>query len=356
MRRFWNADFGLRIDGTVGIILALAFALLAAPSPSRAQQPAKVYRIGYLAVGFRAVSPGGLETDPYHCPKQAGIYWQAFVEGLRERGYIRGQNLIIECRSIEGQEERAPALAAELVRLKANLIAAIGVPNILAAKQATSTIPIVMVGVRDPVGLGLVASLARPGGNVTGLTSVIGVEIVGKRLQVLKEAVPRVFRVAVLSYLTGLPCQECQREEEATAQALGLTLQQYGVRAPEELEGAFTAMTKARAEALLTETQPFMWVHRQRIVTLAAKRQLPAIYHHRDFAEDGGLLAYAADEAAIYRRVGFYADKIFKGANPGDLPVEQPTKFELFINLKTAKALGLTIPQSLLIQAEKVIE
>jgi putative ABC transport system substrate-binding protein len=329
---------------------------LAAPLAVEAQQPAKIYRIGYLAAGFRADSTGGLETDPHQCPIRAGIYWQAFVEGLRELGYIRGQNLIIECRSIEGREERAPALAAELLRLKPDLIVAVTAANVLAAKQATSTIPIVMTGIGNPGTLGLVASLARPGGNVTGLTNMIGAEIMGKRLQILKEAVPRVSRVAKLSDLTGVPCQECRREEEAAAQALGLTLQQYGVRAPEELEGAFTAMTKARAEALYGAPGNSFWVHRQRIVTLAAKSRLPAIYAHRDYAVDGGLLAYAADEAASYRRVGVYADKIFKGANPGDLPVEQPTKFELFINLKAAKALGLTIPQSLLIQAEKVIQ
>jgi putative ABC transport system substrate-binding protein len=278
------------------------------------------------------------------------------VEGLRERGYVQGQNLVIECRYSEGREERTPALAAEVVSLKPDLIVSNTGGNVHAVKQATSTIPIVMVNVSDPVGRGLVASLAHPGGNVTGMTEAF-LEIVGKRLQLLKEAVPKASRVAVLWYPTGsLPNPGWGMEREAAARALGVTTQSFGVRAPEELEGAFTAMTKARVEALLVEPSSFVFPHRRRIVDLAAQSRLPGMYHHRDLVEAGGLMSYAVNEPDLFRRLGVYVDKIFKGAKPGDLPVEQPTKFDLVINLKTAKALGLTIPQSLLIRADEVIQ
>ncbi len=307
-------------------------------------------------MGYLGVSTGGYETNPHHCPIQGTPNWQAFVVGLRQHGYVQDQNLVIECRWTEGREERAPALAAELVSLTPDLIVAYTSANVLAAKQATSTIPLVMGSVTDPVGKGLVASLAHPGGNVTGLTYYAGTEIAGKHLQLLQEVVPKVSRVAVLGYSTGVPSPDYRREEEAAAGALHVTLQQYGVRAPEELEGAFTAMTKARAEALLVMPHPFIWVQRQRIVELAAQSRLPAMYHHRDLVEAGGLMSYAVNESDLFRRLGFYVDKIFHGAKPADLPVEQPTKFELVINLKTAKALGLTIPQSLLNRADEVIQ
>jgi putative ABC transport system substrate-binding protein len=280
------------------------------------------------------------------------------VEGLREHGYIRGQNLVIECRYTEGREERAPAFAAELVSLKPDLLVVNSTANVRAAKQATSTIPIVMVGVIDPVRRGLVASLAQPGGNVTGLTDTF-MEMEGKRLQLLKEAVPTVSRVAALSYSSGPPsptANPLQGEVEAAARALGVTLQSYGVRAPEEFEGAFASMTKARAEALFVRSDPLWNAHVQRIVDLAAQSRLPAIYHDRLFVPAGGLMAYDVDRLASWRRLGSYVDKIFKGAKPGDLPVEQPTKLDLLINLKAAKALGLTIPPSLLMRAEQVIE
>jgi putative ABC transport system substrate-binding protein len=278
------------------------------------------------------------------------------VEGLREHGYIRGQNLVIECRYTEGRAERAPAFAAELVSLKPDLLVVNSTANVRAAKQATSTIPIVMVGVIDPVRRGLVASLAQPGGNVTGLTDTF-IEMEGKRLQLLKEAVPTVSRVAVLSHPSGGPPEPVfQRERETAAQPLGVTLQVYDVRDPADFEGAFAAMTKARAEALSVAADPFWGSHRQRIIELAAQSRLPAMYPDRDFVPAGGLLAYDVNRPDIFRRVGLYVDKIFKGANPGDLPVEQPTKFDLLINLKTAKALGLTIPPSLLMRADQVIE
>jgi putative ABC transport system substrate-binding protein len=277
------------------------------------------------------------------------------VEGLRERGYIEGQNLVIERRYTEGQDERAPSLAAELVSLKPDLIVAHGTAQVRAVKQATSEIPIVMVGVVDPVGRGLVATLAHPGGNVTGLADTVGLEILGKRLQLLKEAVPKVSSVALLYYSGAQPNPLFKESYQAAARALDVTYQLYGVRDPEEFEGAFTAMTKARAEALQVDPHPFWMGHVQRIVDLAAKSRLPAMYPGREFVEAGGLMAYQSNRPDIFRRIGFYADKIFKGANPGDLPVEQPTKFDLVINLKAAKALGLTIPQSLLSRADEVI-
>ncbi len=332
----------------LGVVLALVPP--GAPVPSHGQQPGKVYRIGYLEVA----SPAPSDTTPQHCPVKGTRNWQAWVEGLREHGYIPGQNLVIECRWTQGREERAPALAAELVSLKVDLLVAGGTVQVRAAKQATRTIPIVMVGVTEPERRGLVASLAHPGGNVTGLTDTL-IEMEGKRLQLLKEAIPKVSRVAVLEHLVATPEPLFQGEREGAARALEVTLQSYGVRDPEEFAGAFTAMTKARAEALFVVPSPFWLVHVQRIVELAAQSRLPAMYPWRDFVEAGGLLAYDVNRPAIFRRLGFYVDKILKGATPADLPVEQPTKFELVINLKTAKALGLTIPQSVLLRADEVI-
>ncbi|HSB77208.1 MAG TPA: ABC transporter substrate-binding protein [Candidatus Methylomirabilis sp.] len=333
----------------LSVILDLA--LLAAPVPSPGQQPAKVYRIGNLQA-----DPAPTDQTPEHCPVKGSPLWQALVEGLGERGYIQGQNLVIVCRYTGGRLERAPALAAELVSLKPDLIVAAGTVSTRAIKQATSTIPIVMVYVLDPVTAGLVASLARPGGNVTGVTMDAGLEILGKHLQFLKEAVPTVSRVAVLSYAVHPLRATILRETQAAAQALGVTLQTYEVREPEEFAGAFTAMTKARAEALLVLPHPFTYVHARRIATLAAQSRLPAVYPFREAVEAGGLLAYATNTPDMFRRAATFVDKIFKGANPGDLPVEQPTKFDLLVNLKAAKALGLTIPQSLLNRADEVIQ
>ncbi len=329
----------------------LALGLLAVPVLSSGQQPGKVYRMGYLGV-----STSGYETNPQHCPRKGGYYqWQAWLEGLQERGYVQGQNVVIECRWTEGREERAPALAAELVSLKVDLLVAFGTVQVRAAKQATTEIPILMVGVIDPVRRGLVASLAHPGGNVTGLTDTVGMQMEGKRLEFLKEAIPKLSRVAVLTHFA-TPEPLFGREWEVAARALGLTLQTYDVRTPEELTGAFTAMTTARAEGLFVKPDPFWMDHIQRIVDLAAQSRLPAVYPFRVFVEAGGLMAYDVNKPAIHRRLGVYVDQILKGAKPGDLPVEQPTTFELIINLKTAKALGLTIPPTLLIQADEVIQ
>jgi putative ABC transport system substrate-binding protein len=334
--------------------VTLALVLLAVPVHSPGQQPAKVYRIGYLAVG-----PAPTEQTPQYCPIKGGSSGRAWVEGLREHGYIEGQNLLIECRWTEGHEERAPVLAAELVSLKPDLLVAFGTVQVRAAKQATTEIPIVMVGVIEPVRRGLVTSLAHPGGNVTGPTNTVGMEIEGKRLQLLKEAVPKLSRVAVLHYFSAGPPDPnhpFQREEEAAAQTLGLTLRFYEVRDPNELAGAFAAMAKAREEALYVVPNPFWGGHEQRIADLAVQSRLPTVSGDRDIVQAGGLLSYYANIPAIRRRVAFYVDKILHGANPGDLPVEQPTKFDLIINLKTAKALGLTIPQSLLNRADEVIQ
>ena len=338
---------------TLGFIVTLALALLAAAFPSHAQQPAKVYRIGWLGIN----GPTPTDQTPQQCPIKGIPLWQAWLEGLREYGYLPGQNLLLECRYTAGQAGRAPALAAELVSLKPDLIVACCAnANARAAKQATATIPIVILNVSKPVEEGLVASLAHPGGNVTGLIDTIGGELGGKQLQLLKEAVPKLSRVAVLRYSGpgGSPAY-FGRETEAAARLLGLTLQLYEVRAPEELEGAFAAMTTARAEGLFVADAAFLYVHGQRIVDLAAQSRLPAVYSWRERVQAGGLMAYGSDYPAMFRRAGFYVDKILHGANPGDLPVEQPTKFNLVINLKTAKALGLTIPQSILLQADEVI-
>jgi len=340
------ANGELRIGSTATFIVALALALLVAPVPSHAQQPAKVYRIG----GLGGVSP----TNPYFDRDWRG----GFREGMRECGYSEGQHYVLEYRWTDAPWEQAPSLAAELVSLKPDLILVLGVLRTRAVKQATSTIPIVMVHVIDPVEAGLIASFARPGGNVTGLTFTAGPEIAGKYLELLKAVVAQLSRVAVLSgpaewtaaHITYL------RETQAAARGLGLTLQFYDIRDPKEFEGAFAAMRMARAEALLVLPAPFHTIHARRIADLAAQSRLPAVYGDRESVQAGGLMTYAVNGPAIFRRAAMYVDKIFKGTKPGDLPVEQPTKFNLLINLKTAKALGLTIPQSLLLLADEVIQ
>ena len=332
--------------------VALALGFLAVPLPSDAQQPGKVYRIGYLGVNAFALTEA---THPQKCPMTGAQNWQAWLGGLRAHGYVPGQNLVVDCRWTEGQAERAPALAAELVSLKPDLMVVAYTVNVRAAKQATSTIPIVMVNVSNPVERGLVANLARPGGNVTGPTDTL-LETQGKLLQLLKEAVPTISRVAVLTHPGVTPEPAFARDRETAARALDMTLQVHGLRDPAEFADVFAAMTKDKAEALFVVADSFWQAHIQRIVDLAAQSRLPTVYPWRDFVTAGGLMAYDVNRTAIFRRLGVYVDKILKGANPGDLPVEQPTKFDLLINLKTAKALGLTIPQSLLMRAEEVIQ
>ncbi len=311
-------------------------------APLAAQQAAKIARIGYLT--------GSLAANP-HLP-------EAFRQGLRDFGYVEGRNLLIEIRSPEGKPERLPALAAELVALKVDVIVAGGTPQALAAKQATRTLPIVFAGVADPVASGLVTSLARPGGNVTGL-SVLGTDLVGKALELLKQAIPGVSLVAALWEPGGLgerTEKDILKGADVAARALGVRLQFVEARGPADFDRAFSEITRERAGALTLLPSNMFVRERRRLVDLAAKNRLPAVYTYREFVDAGGLMAYAANLADSFRRAATYVDKILKGTKPGDLPVEQPTKFELVINLKTAKALGLTIPQSVLGRADEVIQ
>jgi putative ABC transport system substrate-binding protein len=324
-------------------VLAL-LALGTAPLAAEAQQAAKIARIGYLSTNL-AASPHLRE---------------AFRQGLRDLGYVEGRNVVIEYRSAEGKPERVPALAAELVALKVDLIVTAGSTLVtLAAMQATKTIPIVFTGVGDPVTSGLVTSLARPGGNVTGLSG-LGPELVGKRLEQLTQAVPGVGRVAVL-WRPGALGERTDKDmltgADVAARALGVRLQFVeATRDPADFDRAFSDMTRARAGALtVLPSNMFLREHR-RLVDLAAKNRLPAVYTSREFVDAGGLMSYGANFADLYRRAATYVDKILKGAKPSELPVEQPTKFELVINLQTAKALGLTIPQSVLGRADEVIQ
>jgi putative ABC transport system substrate-binding protein len=325
---------------TVGLVATLALALLLAPLAPEAQPPTHVHRIGALSA---------LGTTPGQNP-----FVEAFLEGMRALGYVEGQHFVLEYRGAEGQFEGFPDLAAELVRLKVEVIVAQGTPAALAAKHATTMIPVVMVGVGDPVGSGLVASLARPGGNITGL-STLSPELVGKQLEFLKDVHPAVSRVALLWNPANPIHALMVREAEVAAQALGVQLHRVEARGPEVLDRAFAAMTSAHAGALLVLGDPMFFAHRSRLAELAATSRLPTIHNVRAFVEAGGLLSYGASIPDQWRRAATYVDKILKGAKPADLPVEQPTKFELIINLKTAEALGLTIPPVLLFQADEVI-
>ena len=309
--------------------------LVLASRAATAQPPSGPPRIGYL-------SPG------------PGFPFEAFREGLRELGYTEGRNLVIERRSADGYPGRLGNLAADLVRLRVDVIVTATTAAAQAAQRATTTIPIVFALADSPVSLGLVASVAKPGGNVTGLTGLI-VELTGKRLELLKQALPQLTRVAVL----WAPYQlspAALKEAQNAARTLRLQLEASEVRDPSELDAAFNRMTASHAQALLILPNPMFVAQRIRIAELALKHRLPAMYNLREFADVGGLLSYAPDLAHMSRRAATYVDKILKGAKPGDLPVEQPTKFDFVINLKTAKALGLTIPPSLLLQADQVIE
>jgi len=322
------------------IVTLLVAAALATSLASDAQQPKKVSRIGFLL----ASSPSSTATRV-----------EAFRRGLRELGYVEGQNIAIEWRYAEGKLDRLPDFAAELVRLKVDIIVAEGAPAAHAAKNATRAVPIVMGNAADPVGTGLVASLARPGGNITGLSD-FHAGVITKRLELLKEVVPTASRIAVLLNPAN-PTNPLQlREIQATAPALGVTLLSLEVKGPDDIEHAFTAMKKERTGALIVFGDPTIVTHRRRIAELAVKSRLPAIYASRASMDAGGLMSYGTNFDDLYRRAAIYVDKILRGAKPADLPVEQPTKFELIINLKTAKALGLTIPRSLLLRADQVIE
>jgi putative tryptophan/tyrosine transport system substrate-binding protein len=280
---------------------------------------------------------------------------EAFRHGLRDLGYVEGRNIAIEYRFAEGQADRLPALVAELIRLKVDIMVIDGTAAIRAAQHATTTIPIVMALSGDPVGDGLVASLARPGGNITGLSMMIP-EVSGKRLELLQEAVPKLSHVAVL-WNTDFPGSTLAfKETQTAAHALGLQLQSLEVRSPDEFDQAFAAMTREHADALVVISNELFFGHRRQLAELTVRHRLPAMFHLREYAEAGGLMAYGADAADMYRRAATYVDKILKGTTPADLPVEEPTKFTFVINLKPAQALGVTLPPHLLYFAEQVIQ
>jgi putative ABC transport system substrate-binding protein len=320
------------------VICLLLTVLLLTVSLVEAQQPGKVYRIGYL-----------------RAEKAPEVDVEGFRQGLRERGYVEGKNIVVEYRWAVGNEERLPSLVSELIGLKVDLIVTSAPAATQAAKEGTTTIPIVMVLVADPVAFGFVSSLARPGGNITGFAFLLP-EISGKRLELLKETIPKLSRVAVL-WNAANPYKEFDlKEVQAVADALGVSVQKVPVRGPNDFADAFKAASKSRPGGLITLEDPFTIAHRTQIVDLALKHRLPAVYAVRPFVDAGGLISYGPDRGDQNRRAATYVDKILKGAKPADLPVEQPMKFELVINLKTAKQIGLTIPPNVLARADKVIK
>jgi len=322
-------------------VSGVALALLATPLAAEAQQAGRVYRIGFLLHGSRG-------------PREPLL--QAFEQALRERGWVTGENLVITYRYAEGQYDRLPALAAELVRLEPQVIVAVSTAAARAAKDATSTIPIVMWGVSDPIGAGLIASFARPGGNVTGITITPTWEIMAKHLQLLKEAVPRARRIAFHWNPANPAAPPGVRAVEKAALSLGVELPIVGAQTPEEFEPAFRTMTQARADALLIYQESMFFTHLARLADLAFRHRLPTMCGLDGYAQAGGLMAYGVNFADAYRQAAGYVDRLLRGDNPSDLSVAEPTKFDLVINLKTAKALGLTIPPSLLLRADEVIQ
>jgi putative ABC transport system substrate-binding protein len=318
------------------IIAAFAFSLLASSLPADAQQVGKVHRIGYLTAG------GGVE--------------QSFRDAMRQLGYVEGRNLVIEGRFAERKLERLPDLAAELVRLKVDVIVTITTPAAQAAKNATTTIPIVMAGSANPVELELVASLARPGGNVTGVTNNPGSGFTGKWLQLLKEAAPTIRRVVTIHDLSIAPEAQTWPEMQDAARTLSLTVLSKDVRTADDFDSAFAAIARERADALIVTPNFLNGTHTKRIVDFATKNRLPTMFGLGDAVKAGGFMSYWTNWADLRRRAAIYVDRILKGAKPAELPVEEPTKFELVINLKTAKALGLKIPKSVLIRADEVIQ
>jgi len=320
------------------LVVALVLSSIAAPLAVDAQRPEKLHRIGMLERTSTAINAANLE---------------GFRQGLRELGYVEGKSFVIEYRSADGRDERFPSLAAELVRLKVDLILTRGTSAALAAKNATGTIPVVITGVGDPVGQGVVASLARPGANVTGLSTLV-TEIYAKRVGLLKELVPGAVRLAALINMSNPASPPQWKEVERATRSLGLQAQLLDVRKPEDLGPAFDGAIRQHADALVVGLETLTQANQRAIVDLAAKHRLPAIYASMEFA--GGLVVYGVNYPDQYRHAASFADRIFKGAKPADLPVEQPTKFELVINTRTAKALGLTIPPSLLLRADQVIQ
>jgi len=319
---------------------ALGALLFALCFSAEAQQPKKVPRIGYVS------RSGPVTSDPR---------FDALRQGLRDLGYIKGKNILLEYRYAEGRQDPIPSLVAELVQLEVDVLVSPSLPAIRAAKQATKTIPIVMVFNADPVETGIVDSLARPGGNVTGLTRLTR-ELGGKRLELLKDVVPRISRVGVLWDADEASAAIGFKEYQTAARALKIQLQSMEVRGPKpDLEGAFRDAAKEHASAIIAIRNGLLNLHLERIGDLAIKNRMPSMYEGSDFVQAGGLMSYSANDADLFRRAAYYVDRILKGTKPADLPVEQPTKFELVINLKTAKQIGLTIPQAVLYRADKVI-
>jgi putative ABC transport system substrate-binding protein len=323
-------------------ILAALGGLLGVPFGVDAQPAGNARRIGYLSSGSSSMA--------------APPVIDAFRQGLRDLGWVEGQNLVIDYRFAESSFDRLPDLAAELVRQNVEIIVATSTPAAVAAKRATTTIPVVMVNIGDPVGLGLIASLPRPGGNVTGISFSVGLEIIGKQLELLKETVPAVRRVAILSNPANPATAVAISNVKAAAQSLGLELKLLEVGAPDELDGAFAAMAREKVGAVLVVSDTMFGAQRARLADLAAKTRLPSMHGTRSNVEAGGLMYYGPNFPDQWRRGASFVDKILKGTNPADLPVEQPTKFELVVNLKTAKALGITIPQKVLARADEVIQ
>jgi putative ABC transport system substrate-binding protein len=320
------------------LALGLVLSSIGAPLAADAQQPGKLYRIGMLERTSTAINAANLE---------------GFRQGLRELGYVEGKNFVIEYRSADGRDERFSELASELIRLKVDLILTRGTPAALAAKNATGTIPVVMTGIGDPVGQGVVASLARPGGNVTGLSATT-TEVYAKRVELLKELVPRAARIAALFNMSNPSIPPQWKEVETAARSLGIQPQLLDVRKPGDLGRAFDGAISQRADGLVVGLDTLTQANHRLIVDLAAKRRLPAIYASMEFA--GGLITYGVNYPELYRRAASFVDRIFRGTKPAELPVEQPTKFELVVNMKTAKALGLTVPPSLLLRAHRVLQ
>ena len=320
----------------IGLAVVLALSVVLAPLPDEAQPAGKVYRIGFLRAG-----------------PPPGEFVEAFQQGLGARGYIDGRNVVIEYRSTDGSFDELSGLAAELVRFNVDVILASGAPAAFAARSATTKVPIVFVSVYDPVEIGLVASLARPGGNVTGLSQT-SADLGGKRLELLKELVPRLKRVAILWHPANLTNLVQKKSVEVAARTTGVEIKSVPVQDPSQFGSAFE---EARGvDALMQMDDPLFTTHRRQLAELAVRSRLPAIYGIRPIVDAGGLMFYGADSRDLYRRAATYTDKILKGAKPADLPIEQPTKYELVINLKTAKALGLTIPQTLLLRADQIIQ
>jgi putative ABC transport system substrate-binding protein len=320
-------------------LLLIFVALLVGPAKADAQQPAKIPRIGFLGN-----STADLEANLIG----------PFREGLRDLGYVEGKNIVIEWRWAEGKYERFPALIAELIGSKVDLIVTAGTPATIALKKATTTLPLVMIAVGDPVGTGLIASFAHPGGNLTGLTS-ISPELDGKRLELLREVVPKISHVAVLWNPTSPLQVVAERETQTAAQAMKIKVLSLGVQAEEELDKAFAAILKERPGALLVLADRLFLHHRARIMDFATKHHLPGVHAYVELVEAGGLMSYGPSYAGMHRRAAYFVDRILKGTKPADLPVEAPAKFELVVNLKAAKQIGLTIPQSVLFRADKVI-